>query len=542
MRAQLYRLERTSLVVALACQLLLAMSTITDECRGQKIDRSIRSLPQTGSATAKISRRVELLNRALSQLKESNSKAAATADQSSSSPIPDEQKPEESASSPSPPVVKRTYIEDPSLARRDPKYMDACDKRTEIAIKEAPTSDHPRFTQHNNDSRAHIQPETIKQLVIAARQRVKNYQSSPPKRSKRSIFWHAGDDHNSLGMMFDPQGKSSLYSRKSTKSNSNHLAVAKKTSFVLSSRRQDGNNNKNKNRYYHTTDTVGIHQAAPPSAKQANDSATVGGDQAACDSLISNLRANDLRSTWQINCLRDTINHIRAIPGALIRQIDRELASENLIASDEIVNKTNGQLRTWMPSAKSLLKTAPAFNESQETSRALTSLSQEMQFFSLILEQMIFEQVAVDKKFVQIYRDIEGALLKLQCDMEILIPLLSSQADDVEQLSRLRERNKDKAIVLQRRHEELLQFIDRRLRQSRGIFESPFERLMGGGAQMLRKIGDNLYIKREVMPVQLRQPQRSSGASLDRMLRDQLVFKDMSELLGHLEAILVEIS
>lgn len=162
-----------------------------------------------------------------------------------------------------------------------------------------------------------------------------------------------------------------------------------------------------------------------------------------------------------------------------------------------------------------------------------------MQFFNMILEQMVYEQVAVDVKFTSIYKDLERALLKILCDLENLSSLFAHLDETVKKLESQRQRANSSPPLMNRigaGDEQILQSITRRLKQSVGHFASPIERLIGGS--MLRKIDNDFYLKRELMPFE----HRHQTSYLERLLRAQNVFRDLSSLLGYLEAILAELS
>lgn len=542
-----HKKPQLSLVCGLVLSLLLIIAIQLDGCDCFEQPSQI-SLPELKSNASLASppgshqRRVELLGQTIRYLREkakqqqlyeamvTTEAAAATTITPPSASRTQTYRHETGDPSLSP--IKRGYIEDPSMSRRDPKYMNACNRPRDL---DPPSSKPTRALPAVSNFTRHL---------AAAKRRLSSSSSSELERSKRAIVWHS---ENSLDSQ-TPDDKGLVHVR-----NPKNSASAKQTSFIMSSRAHHHRRHhqhryhnllspeasSNKNRYFYSSATLdGHHQGALAIGEESQER----NQTAELTTLIDDIKATDLRVLWLMNCIRNTIHQIRLMPGSFIRQIDRELASKGLApVSEESLRKVDDQLRAWMPSVKSLHSniTTTSGAQRQDSREALNNLRYEMQFFNMILEQMVYEQVAVDVKFASIYKDLERALLKILCDLENLSSLFAHLDETVKKLESQRQRANSSPPLMNRSgagDEQILQSITRRLKQSVGHFASPIERLIGGS--MLRKIDNDFYLKRELMPFE----HRHQTSYLERLLRAQNVFRDLSSLLGYLEAILAELS
>lgn len=541
-----------SLVEAFAYSLLILLTAILGTCSCASLQAKAGEptvAPNNQQASPNISGsnslRAEIMNMTLSQLREAN-RQHPLYNVSALNPyaVLHYRHPLINPHDPAVELQKRNLIEDPSLSRYDPEYMDACNKRAKATTYDhmSPLMNHPEDRRFSTKHAISDEQEDISQM-LKAMQDIK-YSDPPSKRPKRSVVSY--DEEKSAQAVADPrtrEEKNLVYFRSPKSFSAAAAAATKRTSFVLSGAKSKFNVLSNSYKGRHFSPAKGsknkylyMLDSAIPATKLVQKAPTpTPDDLAASDQLIRDLRIQDLKTTWHMACLRHTISQIQSMPGSYASQVDRELALAPA-ASEDTKRTIDEQLHAWMPTIESLVKRP---NETslahQNSSVALSNLSHRLQYFNLILEQMVFEQKAVQKRFVGIYCDMEKILLKLLCDVETLIPMLASLE---EALWKVKEKHNMMIGHSSEHVKQFLESIGRRLKHSRGQIGSPFEQLMGGGSKKLKRIGEDLFVTRDVMPLE----QRLQANSTKRMLRDQLVFKDLSSFFNLLDSILAEIS
>lgn len=253
----------------------------------------------------------------------------------------------------------------------------------------------------------------------------------------------------------------------------------------------------------------------------------------AMDRLTDSLLANDIKLTWRVNSALHMITDLRKSMKRLINLIGGDKLSEE--AGANLVSAIREQQK-WFPRVESLIKENKQ-SAHYDSYLVLRNISNYIQFFDVVFEQMVHEQVNLDKKYAPTYRKLVQKGLELSCDIELMMRHIQDLKKDKSELigqmtkEKLRMDDVNKPGFPKRIHPRSLRLADKQLHYDANTFESPnFKALIH------KEPGrpDSIFVSRDVMP----ENQRKLNSSIERRIRDQWVFEELERFLTFYETIL----
>lgn len=300
------------------------------------------------------------------------------------------------------------------------------------------------------------------------------------------------------------------------------------------------------------------------------------------DELLKKIFADDMKMYWHLNRALNTVIKSKRITRNINRLMTEDLKDKDVKGNrfEEILKQ-----RDWLPNLKDLIDTNQ-FVKLTESRQALASLGYYIQFFSCAFEQMVYDQVTLDKKFINAYRELEKATLRILCDIDSLIIYLEKfHHNKVEFLNEIRNLtrqslNETHKITITKRttflsdnakiddssnnsttkspeihhHNHLpslkavnADMIGGKLNNSGDAVESPpalsrYQQVdEANGLNLPRKHDQTTVgiptVKREIMP----RSQRNLNSALERTVRDQSILIEFGKVLSYYHSLLTNI-
>lgn len=280
------------------------------------------------------------------------------------------------------------------------------------------------------------------------------------------------------------------------------------------------------------------------------------------DELLKKIFADDIKIYWYLNRALNSMNKAKRITKNIKRSLDEDLKDKNI--KEKRFEEILKQRGDWLPNLEDLLTTNQQLIKQSESRQILANVSYYIQFFSCAFEQMIYEQVTLDKKYVKAYRELEKATLRVLCDIDTLIIHLEKfNYNKVEYINEIRNLTSqfnldgEGVSILKRTVSETDTGFDT---NNRGVISSatidsqPSPTTNSSRYQQVNETKSlnspprkrDLMsfspagipaVKREVMPIS----QRNLNSSLERAVRDRSILIEFEKLLTYYQSLLTNI-
>lgn len=447
--------------------------------------------------------------------------------------------------------ANHSSIEDPMKTRREPKWMDACNKRpqfneTLINIIVGPQTHHP----------SHAIEEDLQRrgqfMWIKARKESSSESGVAMERDKRSVAISGADRYANSAPKWltlvqgnqDLNIESGLLSAKSKISSENpskNLGY-KKTSFKYS---------KAKTRYLQSLpDSMNLNSHLSSASATNKDHSLANAiklfhqNGAVADKLIDGIFASDIKLSWNINCALNSAASVKRLLVNVAKMISDDMGGKVVdLDRRQVLEKQ----RKWLPKLEDLLH-KDQLRKDLEPQVILANINHYIQFFSVAFEQMVYEQTNLERKSAFIYKDLERSALKILCDAEGLIKLvdffnahrraldrlighLGNVAFGSANVPELRESARE---IARRNKLVAVQAIERRIRYNREALESPYSKQHN---EDRITVNNSSFVSRDVMPIS----QRILGSNLERNTRDLSIVVDFEKLIDFYMSVLTNI-
>lgn len=283
------------------------------------------------------------------------------------------------------------------------------------------------------------------------------------------------------------------------------------------------------------------------------------------DELLKKVFFDDVKVYWYLNRAMNTLSKTKRLTSNIKRLIDHDLEAKNVESVkkfDEVSRQKN-----WLPDFSQ-------GSHHSESRLILSNTSYYIQYFSCAFEQMVYEQVSFDKRFINLYRDLERATLKVLCDLDNLVIHLknfnhnkgeylaeimniTNLSDFSKKETQPQHSNSTAKPVVEKNLGEQLD--NKELKNSGGAnieLHSLVNRYSqtepkSSNFQVINKKHDTIsqqsttnppldgipHVKRDVMP----EHQRNLNSSLERLVRDQSILTEFEKALSHYHSSLMNI-
>lgn len=250
------------------------------------------------------------------------------------------------------------------------------------------------------------------------------------------------------------------------------------------------------------------HAKSSPETYKHNDNLT--------NSLIDQIHSTDIRASWLLSATVNSLADLKRVNGEI--ELELELSSGSARNASAGPRAAESRHERWLPRLGKLVRRA---NRLQQSEELLAGLSHLMQYFSVAIEQMLFEQHSrADQKLAKSYELLEQLTLECLCSSQKLVGAL-------RELRSNRKRLVERVEVLQNKQFEDAGALARFLNTSVVYSMENHLFYFGDSLELAPEVGAR--VERNVMPTE----QRKLASSSARVSRDLSIHAELDKLVSY---------